>query len=103
MEHDGLDKMLVLGPHDLHDDGSFSIVIHLFQELFQRQQGNPSGQCSSSMMSSHCQTGQSTKSHPSSPSKGGRVYSSVAEMKRKGKVRLGASSDPIKEIHCRYV
>lgn len=55
------------------------------EELFQRQQGSTSGQYSSSMMSSHFQTGQATKSHPSSPAKTGRVYASVAEMKRKGK------------------
>lgn len=33
------------------------------------------------------------KAHPSSPAKSGRVYASVAEMKRKGKVRTcGAGS-----------
>lgn len=48
------------------------------------------GQYNSSMMSSsHFQAGQATKSHPSSPAKtGARVYTSVAEMKRKGKVRF---------------
>lgn len=66
----------------------FSFVLPFFQELFQRQQGSTSGQYSSSMMSSHFQTGQATKSHPSSPAKTGRVYASVAEMKRKGKVRI---------------
>lgn len=45
------------------------------------------------MSSSHFQTtGQSTKSHPSSPAKTGRVYASVAEMKRKGKVRMTCHS-----------
>ncbi|KAI4472935.1 hypothetical protein M0802_016418, partial [Mischocyttarus mexicanus] len=77
------------------------------EELFQRQQGSTSGQYSSSMMSSHFQTGQSTKSHPSSPAKTGRVYASVAEMKRKGKsnsrVRffggLGGGSDLHRDFH----
>lgn len=96
-------KCSFFGLHELHDDGSFSIVIPLFQELFQRQQGNPSGQYSSSVMSSHFQTSQSTKSQPSLPSKGGRVYASVAEMKRKGKVRLGDSSKPIHKIRTRYM
>ncbi|XP_015593339.1 SH3 and multiple ankyrin repeat domains protein 1 isoform X3 [Cephus cinctus] len=78
-----------------------------FQELFQRQQGSASGQYGSSMMSSHFQTGQATKSHPSSPAKTGRVYASVAEMKRKGKsnsrVRffggLGGGSDLHRDFH----
>ncbi|XP_029055034.1 protein shank isoform X7 [Osmia bicornis bicornis] len=77
------------------------------EELFQRQQGSTSGQYSSSMMSSHFQTGQATKSHPSSPAKTGRVYASVAEMKRKGKsnsrVRffggLGGGSDLHRDFH----
>ncbi|XP_020279507.1 SH3 and multiple ankyrin repeat domains protein 2-like isoform X2 [Pseudomyrmex gracilis] len=79
------------------------------EELFQRQQGSAGGQYSSSMMSSsHFQTtGQSTKSHPSSPAKTGRVYASVAEMKRKGKshsrVRffggLGGGSDLHRDFH----
>ncbi|KAK0176007.1 hypothetical protein PV328_000187 [Microctonus aethiopoides] len=55
------------------------------EELFQRQQGNDSSQYGTSMMSSHFQSGPATKSHPSSPAKTGRVYTSVAEMKRKGK------------------
>ncbi|XP_033224258.1 uncharacterized protein LOC117177559 isoform X2 [Belonocnema kinseyi] len=77
------------------------------EELFQRQQGNPSGQYSSSMMSSHFQTSQSTKSQPSLASKGGRVYASVAEMKRKGKSisrvhffgGLGGGSDLHRDFH----
>ncbi|XP_015593343.1 uncharacterized protein LOC107266874 isoform X6 [Cephus cinctus] len=77
------------------------------EELFQRQQGSASGQYGSSMMSSHFQTGQATKSHPSSPAKTGRVYASVAEMKRKGKsnsrVRffggLGGGSDLHRDFH----
>ncbi|XP_025266569.1 protein shank isoform X5 [Camponotus floridanus] len=79
------------------------------EELFQRQQGSASGQYSSSMMSSsHFQTtGQSTKSHPSSPAKTGRVYASVAEMKRKGKSQskvrffggLGGGSDLHRDFH----
>ncbi|EFN85878.1 SH3 and multiple ankyrin repeat domains protein 3, partial [Harpegnathos saltator] len=77
------------------------------EELFQRQQGSAGNQYSSSMMSSHFQTGQSTKSHPSSPAKTGRVYASVAEMKRKGKshsrVRffggLGGGSDLHRDFH----
>lgn len=59
----------------------------VLQELFQRQQGSPSGQYGMNTMSSHFQSGTITKSHPSSPAKTGRVYASVAEMKRKGKVR----------------
>ncbi|XP_070527418.1 protein shank isoform X6 [Cardiocondyla obscurior] len=81
------------------------------EELFQRQQGSAGGQYSSSMMSSsHFQTtttGQSTKSHPSSPAKTGRVYASVAEMKRKGKSQsrvrffggLGGGSDLHRDFH----
>ncbi|XP_072757291.1 uncharacterized protein Prosap isoform X6 [Anoplolepis gracilipes] len=79
------------------------------EELFQRQQGSAGGQYSSSMMSSsHFQTtGQSTKSHPSSPAKTGRVYASVAEMKRKGKPQskvrffggLGGGSDLHRDFH----
>ncbi|XP_071863859.1 SH3 and multiple ankyrin repeat domains prosap isoform X4 [Bombus fervidus] len=77
------------------------------EELFQRQQGSTSGQYSSSMMSSHFQTGQATKSHPSSPAKTGRVYASVAEMKRKGKLNsrvrffggLGGGSDLHRDFH----
>uniref|UniRef100_V9IDT4 PDZ domain-containing protein n=1 Tax=Apis cerana TaxID=7461 RepID=V9IDT4_APICE len=77
------------------------------EELFQRQQGSASGQYSSSMMSSHFQTGQATKSHPSSPAKTGRVYASVAEMKRKGKLNsrvrffggLGGGSDLHRDFH----
>ncbi|XP_043289491.1 SH3 and multiple ankyrin repeat domains protein 1 isoform X2 [Venturia canescens] len=77
------------------------------EELFQRQQGSANGQYGSSMMSSHFQTGQATKSHPSSPAKTGRVYASVAEMKRKGKsssrVRffggLGGGSDLHRDFH----
>lgn len=57
------------------------------QELFQRQQGSVSSQYGTTM-SSHFQSGTATKSHPSSPAKTGRVYASVAEMKRKGKVRF---------------
>lgn len=60
----------------------------ILQELFQRQQGSTSDQYGTNMMSSHFQSGTMTKSHPSSPAKNGRVYASVAEMKRKGKVRL---------------
>ncbi|XP_043514371.1 uncharacterized protein LOC122530976 isoform X4 [Frieseomelitta varia] len=85
----------------------FSFVLPFFQELFQRQQGSTSGQYSSSMMSSHFQTGQATKSHPSSPAKTGRVYASVAEMKRKGKLNsrvrffggLGGGSDLHRDFH----
>ncbi|XP_077269788.1 SH3 and multiple ankyrin repeat domains prosap isoform X5 [Temnothorax americanus] len=80
------------------------------EELFQRQQGSAGSQYSSSMMSSsHFQTttGQSTKSHPSSPAKTGRVYASVAEMKRKGKSQsrvrffggLGGGSDLHRDFH----
>ncbi|XP_012252273.2 uncharacterized protein LOC105683887 isoform X2 [Athalia rosae] len=78
------------------------------EELFQRQQGSAAtGQYGSSMMSSHFQTGQSTKSHPSSPAKTGRVYASVAEMKRKGKTNskvrffggLGGGSDLHRDFH----
>ncbi|XP_012535100.1 protein shank isoform X8 [Monomorium pharaonis] len=79
------------------------------EELFQRQQGSAGGQYSSSMMSSsHFQTtGQSTKSHPSSPAKTGRVYASVAEMKRKGKSQsrvrffggVGGGSDLHRDFH----
>ncbi|XP_011347301.1 protein shank isoform X8 [Ooceraea biroi] len=79
------------------------------EELFQRQQGSAGGQYSSSMMSSsHFQTtGQSIKSHPSSPAKTGRVYASVAEMKRKGKSQsrvrffggLGGGSDLHRDFH----
>ncbi|XP_011880379.1 PREDICTED: uncharacterized protein LOC105568913 isoform X4 [Vollenhovia emeryi] len=75
------------------------------EELFQRQQGSAAGQYSSSMMSSsHFQTtGQSTKSHPSSPAKTGRVYASVAEMKRKGKsqsrVRFIGGSSGGSDLH----
>ncbi|XP_018043940.1 PREDICTED: uncharacterized protein LOC108684226 isoform X4 [Atta colombica] len=80
------------------------------EELFQRQQGSAGGQYSSSMMSSsHFQTttGQSTKSHPSSPAKTGRVYASVAEMKRKGKSQsrvrffggLSGGSDLHRDFH----
>ncbi|XP_046745293.1 SH3 and multiple ankyrin repeat domains protein 3 isoform X7 [Diprion similis] len=78
------------------------------EELFQRQQGSATGQYGSSMMSSHFQTGsQATKSHPSSPAKTGRVYASVADMKRKGKsnskVRffggLGGGSDLHRDFH----
>ncbi|XP_023289608.1 SH3 and multiple ankyrin repeat domains protein 3 isoform X2 [Orussus abietinus] len=77
------------------------------EELFQRQQGSASGRYGSSMMSSHFQAGQATKSHPSSPAKSGRVYASVAEMKRKGKsssrVRffggLGGGSDLHRDFH----
>ncbi|XP_014481253.1 PREDICTED: SH3 and multiple ankyrin repeat domains protein 2 isoform X2 [Dinoponera quadriceps] len=78
------------------------------EELFQRQQGSAGSQYNSSMMSSHFQTvSQSTKSHPSSPAKTGRVYASVAEMKRKGKshsrVRffggLGGGSDLHRDFH----
>ncbi|XP_046481335.1 SH3 and multiple ankyrin repeat domains protein 2 isoform X7 [Neodiprion pinetum] len=78
------------------------------EELFQRQQGSATGQYGSSMMSSHFQTGNhATKSHPSSPAKTGRVYASVADMKRKGKsnskVRffggLGGGSDLHRDFH----
>ncbi|XP_046621074.1 SH3 and multiple ankyrin repeat domains protein 3-like isoform X8 [Neodiprion virginianus] len=78
------------------------------EELFQRQQGSATGQYGSSMMSSHFQTGNhATKSHPSSPAKSGRVYASVADMKRKGKsnskVRffggLGGGSDLHRDFH----
>ncbi|XP_066603694.1 SH3 and multiple ankyrin repeat domains protein 2 isoform X2 [Prorops nasuta] len=77
------------------------------EELFQRQQGSTNGQYSSSMMSSHFQTAQATKSHPSSPAKTGRVYASVAEMKRKGKLSsrvrffggLGGGSDLHRDFH----
>ncbi|XP_063991475.1 SH3 and multiple ankyrin repeat domains protein 2 isoform X6 [Diachasmimorpha longicaudata] len=76
------------------------------QELFQRQQGSVSSQYGSTM-SSHFQSGTTTKSHPSSPAKTGRVYASVAEMKRKGKsssrVRffggLGGGSDLHRDFH----
>ncbi|XP_074109680.1 SH3 and multiple ankyrin repeat domains prosap isoform X5 [Cotesia typhae] len=76
------------------------------QELFQRQ-GSECGQYGQTMMSSHFQTGPATKSHPSSPAKTGRVYASVAEMKRKGKsnsrVRffggLGGGSDLHRDFH----
>ncbi|OXU27495.1 hypothetical protein TSAR_001129 [Trichomalopsis sarcophagae] len=72
------------------------------EELFQRQQGaNGAASSMSSAMSpshygstmqmnssSHFPSGTiSTKSHSTSPAKSGRVYASVAEMKRKGKVR----------------
>ncbi|XP_044018295.1 uncharacterized protein LOC122859028 isoform X8 [Aphidius gifuensis] len=77
------------------------------QELFQRQQGSTSDQYGTNMMSSHFQSGTMTKSHPSSPAKNGRVYASVAEMKRKGKsssrIRffggLGGGSDLHREFH----
>ncbi|XP_044579477.1 protein shank isoform X5 [Cotesia glomerata] len=76
------------------------------QELFQRQ-GSECGQYGQTMMSSHFQAGPATKSHPSSPAKTGRVYASVAEMKRKGKsnsrVRffggLGGGSDLHRDFH----
>ncbi|XP_057332510.1 SH3 and multiple ankyrin repeat domains protein 2-like isoform X10 [Microplitis mediator] len=76
------------------------------QELFQRQ-GSETGQYGQTMMSSHFQAGPATKSHPSSPAKTGRVYASVAEMKRKGKsnsrVRffggLGGGSDLHRDFH----
>lgn len=80
------------------ENRGFSFVLPFFQELFQRQQGSASGQYSSSMMSSHFQTGQATKSHPSSPAKTGRVYASVAEMKRKGKVRNNTSPPNLNRI-----
>lgn len=66
---------------------AYSALLRL-QELFQRQQGNDSSQYGTPMMSSHFQSGPAAKSHPSSPAKTGRVYTSVAEMKRKGKVRI---------------
>ena len=59
----------------------------LLQELFQRQQGFPTLDLHYETSKARCQTMSSTKSHPSSPAKTGRVYASVAEMKRKGKVR----------------
>ncbi|XP_011306794.1 SH3 and multiple ankyrin repeat domains protein 2 isoform X5 [Fopius arisanus] len=76
------------------------------QELFQRQQGSVTSQYGNTM-SSHFQSGTTTKSHPSSPAKTGRVYASVAEMKRKGKsssrVRffggLGGGSDLHRDFH----
>ncbi|XP_015118363.1 SH3 and multiple ankyrin repeat domains protein 2 isoform X7 [Diachasma alloeum] len=76
------------------------------QELFQRQQGSVTSQYGTTM-SSHFQSDTTTKSHPSSPAKTGRVYASVAEMKRKGKsssrVRffggLGGGSDLHRDFH----
>ncbi|XP_016839911.1 SH3 and multiple ankyrin repeat domains protein 1 isoform X3 [Nasonia vitripennis] len=91
------------------------------EELFQRQQGaNGAASSMSSAMSpshygstmqmnssSHFPSGTiSTKSHSTSPAKSGRVYASVAEMKRKGKssrVRffggLGGGSELHRDFH----
>lgn len=53
------------------------------EELFQRQRGEDTNGTQSSLMSSSCfQGGYNTLSHPGSPTKSGRVYASVAEMKR---------------------
>ncbi|KAK9743910.1 Variant SH3 domain [Popillia japonica] len=51
------------------------------EELFQRQKGDENTRTPSMMSTSNFQTGYNTLSHPSSPAKG-RVYASVAEMKR---------------------
>lgn len=79
------------------------------QELFQRQQGIDKaaaayGAMSLSMHSTPAHYGSTMtmaggssshfatinpKSHSTTPAKSGRVYASVAEMKRKGKVRTG--------------
>lgn len=52
------------------------------EELFQRQRGEDGARHPSLMSSSRFQSGSNTLSHPSSPAKNGRVYASVAEMKR---------------------
>lgn len=52
------------------------------EELFQRQRGEEGVRHPSLMSSSRFQGGSNTLSHPSSPAKSGRVYASVAEMKR---------------------
>ncbi|XP_057332508.1 SH3 and multiple ankyrin repeat domains protein 2-like isoform X8 [Microplitis mediator] len=90
--------------HDLFETRASALL--RLQELFQRQ-GSETGQYGQTMMSSHFQAGPATKSHPSSPAKTGRVYASVAEMKRKGKsnsrVRffggLGGGSDLHRDFH----
>ncbi|CAG5102090.1 Similar to Shank3: SH3 and multiple ankyrin repeat domains protein 3 (Rattus norvegicus) [Cotesia congregata] len=90
--------------HDLFETRASALL--RLQELFQRQ-GSECGQYGQTMMSSHFQAGPATKSHPSSPAKTGRVYASVAEMKRKGKsnsrVRffggLGGGSDLHRDFH----